>query len=362
MHRPIVTNNHQPARGGVTLTEVLISLLAMGVGVVTVATMFPVSVLKSVKATQLTQSTILRYNAEEILEIDQQLLFNPDDDTMTGHLGENFVVDPLGHAVHLADGTGLENRFGNGGPGTAIRRYRARYTTKQAAEATFASRDSWEDFNTADFIFTDPVNEIQNDTPNTNEIQVTVPAEFDGLTLQQTLGSAEPAAVRMLLIRNDNRRAEVRTVVNMPDNLTLEAAGNIPNRGEIERLRVQIQRVRFSWLLTVRLDSSGAASTDVVVFYNRGFEPRNETRYDAVFTLNDTEVTIDGYTASNKPFLKKGGYLFDAQNAIWYRIEDFTETDTSATITIDRGATAVGNVAMAMKGVVDVFHLGIKVP
>ncbi|QDT15355.1 hypothetical protein CA12_14400 [Alienimonas californiensis] len=53
------------ARLGVTLTEVLMSLLVMGIGVTSVATLFPLAVLRGARATQLTAGTILKVNAEE---------------------------------------------------------------------------------------------------------------------------------------------------------------------------------------------------------------------------------------------------------------------------------------------------------
>ncbi|WP_171185841.1 type IV pilus modification PilV family protein [Alienimonas chondri] len=48
-----------------TLTEVLMSLLVMGIGVTSVATLFPLAVLRGARATQLTAGTILKENAEE---------------------------------------------------------------------------------------------------------------------------------------------------------------------------------------------------------------------------------------------------------------------------------------------------------
>lgn len=54
-------SNH---RSGVTLSEVLVSLLVMSVGVVAVATLFPLSVFRTIQATQLTNAAQLRYNFE----------------------------------------------------------------------------------------------------------------------------------------------------------------------------------------------------------------------------------------------------------------------------------------------------------
>lgn len=52
------------AHRGVTLSEVLVSTLVMSIGVVALATLFPISVLRSIQASQMTNAANLRYNAE----------------------------------------------------------------------------------------------------------------------------------------------------------------------------------------------------------------------------------------------------------------------------------------------------------
>ena len=61
-------------RGGTTLTEVLISMLIMGIGIVSLATLFPISVLRSIQATQVTNATMLRYNAEALVDLNPNIL------------------------------------------------------------------------------------------------------------------------------------------------------------------------------------------------------------------------------------------------------------------------------------------------
>ena len=56
-------------RDGSTLTEVLVALLIMSIGLVSVAVMFPLSVLRSIKGAQLTAATDARYNAEAMLTV-----------------------------------------------------------------------------------------------------------------------------------------------------------------------------------------------------------------------------------------------------------------------------------------------------
>lgn len=64
-------------RSGATLTEVLMSLLIFSVGIVSVFTLFPVSLLSSIQATKLTNSKILADNVVEILRTNPELLRPP---------------------------------------------------------------------------------------------------------------------------------------------------------------------------------------------------------------------------------------------------------------------------------------------
>ena len=87
---------------GVTLTEVLMSMLIMSIGVSSVAVLFPISVLRSVQATQLTNAAILMTNAKALVQMRRELLFDPDGD---GNLDEHiwnrteqrYIVDPSGY-------------------------------------------------------------------------------------------------------------------------------------------------------------------------------------------------------------------------------------------------------------------------
>jgi hypothetical protein len=56
-------------RSGATLTEVLMSLLVMSIGIVSVITIFPISLLRSIQATQLTNARLIRHNAEDTFRI-----------------------------------------------------------------------------------------------------------------------------------------------------------------------------------------------------------------------------------------------------------------------------------------------------
>lgn len=62
-------NRTSKNRRGTTLVEVLASVMIMSIGVISIASLFPVALLRSIRATQVTHSTNLRLNAEAMLEV-----------------------------------------------------------------------------------------------------------------------------------------------------------------------------------------------------------------------------------------------------------------------------------------------------
>ena len=64
-------------RRGSTLTEVLIAMMIMSIGIVGLMAIFPLSVQRTVKATQLTNSTDVRYNAETQIDLFPRMINNP---------------------------------------------------------------------------------------------------------------------------------------------------------------------------------------------------------------------------------------------------------------------------------------------
>lgn len=134
---------------GVTLTEVLMSLMIMSIGVSAVIVLFPISVLRSVQATQLTNAAILKRNIESELRQNPKLIFDPDGDYdlvandvqrqqalsehFQGAAARNYIVDPAGFYAFYGqdnDGSGTIDAaddlfaasFGNSGtvPGFSV--------------------------------------------------------------------------------------------------------------------------------------------------------------------------------------------------------------------------------------------------
>ncbi len=59
-------DNSYPA--GATLTEILMALMVMGIGLVSVASLFPISMLRSAQATKLTNGVLLKLQCEEYIQ------------------------------------------------------------------------------------------------------------------------------------------------------------------------------------------------------------------------------------------------------------------------------------------------------
>jgi hypothetical protein len=387
------------ASSGATLSEILISLMVMSIGVVSLATLFPISVLRSIQASQLTNATIHRMNVEQLIGLFPRMVHDPDGDgniaehelqysavppgtdnpDNTGAGGDfrdegRFVVDPLGFTSSLLT-PAVQSVFGNDSgavPANPILRYHGGYSTQALAKQYAYLADSWQlaaKGNVASF------------TANT----VNVPPGIDLSAAAQALGGTTPIPVRVVLMTANGKQSHTRTLTaaaminattNVIDWSALTPAQPLPTTFNAARFRVEISEPRYSWLLTVRktpnptTPGQGTANVDVVVFHKRAFSAAAEQRFSVSnWTGADCTLDLTVAPAGTKPFLKKGGYLFDDRNARWYRIVQLkNETTTTPTITLDKSLIAPVNTttgaietpkwAMALPGIVEVYPIG----
>jgi hypothetical protein len=83
-------------RRGTSLSEVLVSTLVMSIGVVALATLFPISVLRSIQASQLTNAALVRYNAESLLRSVPEILnIGTEWQPVTTYAAGDTVVPPV---------------------------------------------------------------------------------------------------------------------------------------------------------------------------------------------------------------------------------------------------------------------------
>jgi hypothetical protein len=408
----------------------------MSIGLVSLAVLFPMSVLRSIKASQFTNATDTRFNAESMIDVFPNLVRNPDY-TVNGtglnfHGGENFVVDPLGAAIISRSSATLAYYWGidptlqtpnanatlppapNGQAWNPNSWWFRRYSgaaagptaptalTEAQADHLVTLPDSW-------ILDYEGLGTTNAAVPAIGVTQLNVAGlGASGFTLtpataaQTALGIAAPA-VRAVMFSADGVTSHVRYLTQITGDTIFwseNALGtDVNNDGVLEdyplpfsfisstvtsgtavgRVRIETQDRRYTWMLTVRKNATGTqGDVDVVVFFNRPFDEfqtsskpgqaGDEVLFPAVFVQGSTQVTVT-YPTATKPFMRKGNYIFDANNAFWYRIANVQDSGTgTATITIDVPAnngnqadpTLRPGRAMFPRAVVDVYPIGTK--
>lgn len=382
------------SRGGATLTEVLMSLLCMAIGVVAVASLFPIALLRSVQATQLTSATILRFNAETLIDLYSQgaanLILNPDydpsvlpDPDFREHFGKKYLIDPLGAMIvrddngrplGTTDNVGKLERFDAmrifnpspsfGVPADAIKE----------AESIVTLPDSWVT--------------LYDEIPTSNDADsVTLPSPTVVDTADLNTMISGGSVVRILLFSNNGKVSESRllTTASFATAGEISWADTLPANNayfpdKVERIRLEVKERRFTWLLTVRNDTPGSAldviearaRVDVVVFFRRSPSLDEETPYELTGSGRNYVVSkLDQATWERvypsvpypspypDPFLKKGGFLLDTSTGEWHRLQKVNSSTFA--ISLERNSrTLNAHHAVFMKGVVDVYPLGSK--
>src|SRR5262249_42071308 len=134
------------------------------------------------------------------------------------------------------------------------------------------------------------------------------------------------------------------------------------NAGQVlGKVRIELLERRYTWLLTVRQNSTTSANVDVVVFFGRTMEniTTDELLYNAVFTQGSTQVQVQYPTGNNsvtnlplKPYMRRGSYVLDVNNAFWYRINNVSDVVNSGTgweqvnLTLEVPANASNNASL----------------
>ena len=428
-------------RVGTTLSEVLVSLLVMSIGVVSLVVLFPISVLRSAQATHLTNSANLRYNVEALLGAKPNLYsianawtastnynvgdlvipmeltavkappvvfqcntagtsgpFEPNWNYTNGGRTpidpaqfdgsaawttirvRNYVVDPLGEVLmgsstndyayrHTANG----DFFGNDGsnPLQLIRAFTGGVSTEVAADDLATLPDNW----------TNEVDSRQMVSTSTsctmNDLQELISPVSNGLPITRVvMFDATGKVSHSRFVTSSSANGLVQTVNwNAP----------IPTGFTPAIVKVDLKNRRYTWMLSVRRSFGGASLMDVVVFFKRPFSPKDEQVYPASFQTGAIDtgnsvpasdywvnfVTDPGYdglpgvggvdddgdgnvdnangtgwrelgwpgsddtprnwvviqydATGDKPFVKKGGFVTDAENLRWYRILNYFE-------------------------------------
>ena len=432
------------SRSGVTLVEVLMALMIMSIGVASVAVLFPISVLRSIQATQLTNAAILKLNLETILDVQPELIFDPDGDgDLNEHFrrqaGRNYIVDPVGYYTLLADTNyAYAGSFGNDGTGAAgniarvgggLRLTNGTQVNPANPGATSANEraalrlmalalanqgDGWEtQIDTAPGSLVPGGVQLSTDldlsqVPTSRQV---LPQDGNGGYLIE-----DPELYRIVLFSQDgqfsqafplvaiqsniayftedingnntrdaledvnmNGIADVRTLspefrVDLNANGTLEAGEEVVSRVLLQSVKIS----DYSWMLNVRRRSDGyARRVDIVVRFNNGVSAADERLFEATFVPSSYSVLVRlpsrvNASDTTEPNIRKGKFIFDAVNGMWYRIQDVqpsTNANFDYLVTVQeqiRASDGAGTLASAgpfgwamfPTGIVDVYPMG----
>lgn len=346
-------------RRGAALAEVLIAVIAMGIGIVSLAALFPVAVLRSVQGHQLTQGTILRFAAESKIDAMKVMYVRPNPAAAPGpNPAEKFLFDPLGMAVGLAGTLGPLKRY-DGGFGA----------NEDTAAGLVAANDNWidryTDIATGSNLKTATLpnlaaQNITNDTNNTRAVLFDVSGN-----VSQVRALTDVGVLGNTVTWSPSGPADTRDLPNPPfagsDGFGLNCVGKV---------RIETKERQFTWMLTCRRTGTYpnfSTDIDVTVFFRRSFDKDTTTNAEPVFSNGGGQVFMAGsnvanvaFTGGNNPTLRRGSFVFDATNARWYRMEGIVDNGTSAVITLDKPAVATGTAAVFFGGIVDVYALETK--
>ena len=322
------------APAGVTLSEVLVSMLIMSVGVVSLATLFPISVLRTAQATQLTHSVFLRNNAEAAVESNLGLLSNSQ---IYGLSVSAVVSPPAGYKLAVVDPIGIQL----GLPTTLGGVTRTSGGTVSIAQADQLATlpDSWslvreEAVTATNLGGSPPTITVGNSTSGlyVRNYYVATPANM------LTTSNTSQALHRMVMFDATGKFAVVQPLYQITGlNLSwwnvnaggtsLTTGPSLPTGFTPTRVRIESQERRYTWMMTVRKrwvpsgpitgadggpgvsgtdddgvngtddngelhysgsddDPNWAAELDVAVFYNRSFRAADETAYSLTFPVN----------------------------------------------------------------------------
>jgi len=385
-------------RGGVTLAEVLISVLIMSIGVVSVATLFPVAMLRSAQGNALTHATQLTRNARAMMRVLPALTHDPDGpngitpDQFVGNPNyRKFIVDPWGFA-RVAD-----DRL-NAKPGTPLRPYNfggvprfsgfsfhplvagRDYNKKpgspdnvdillRRAKQIAVLPDNWSLLVDATIISAQPNQRVVN-----GHTYLTTQLKVDDAVLDDVRGlAADTLRSFVFHSRRDAKGNPVKPIVEQ------RATGRVWGvaMGQVEvigrpavapgdRLWVHVRNENFSWMSTIRMATDGVPNGSIAVFFKRSISVEDETLYAndlqangglAVFMTNSALAHIE-VPSGVKPIVRNGGWIFDADNFQWFQITDVvTETETLIEVKLDRTPRNAGNKALLMRGIVGVFPM-----
>lgn len=417
--RPAAGRSAAPPRQGATLTEVLMSLLVIGLGITSVFTLFPMSIARSIKSTNLTHAALLADSARDFYvyrrdQLSRQparhnstlyswakdpLLYRSTTGTINSQavagdtlipqpFAGTFMVDPYGGAnagafgndpgrygrvlrvLNMPVNLGPDNQAGSTGNITDLL-----LGDDSVDLAPVTSSDSW-----VTSVEQIPLNINNQTVAGTPVTELQFGPEVDLNT------SVSTTQTRVLLMTADNRRSWTRglhsTPVPVGNNNYLHIVPQIPaaDHASIGNVRVQTFERRYTYMYTLHYDESGNSFGQIVVFFRREFgdaETTYKIKDNSIDTLN-RRLTVELGTGYSGRAPSGGDYILGTWLAKpnrpvvhgrWYRIVSVAELPSPTAsggpeyrLTLDRNWEGLWNPnnqprAMLPGGVVSVFDL-----
>lgn len=353
-------------RGGATLSEALVALMIMSIGVISLASLFPIAVLKTARANQLTVATDIYKNAKELTALHPDILDLP---RILNQPGPPYIFDPLatapGRKVVMSPRIGLIPRL-SGVYGNSM----------AAAEAICAGNDTWT---------------VNHDDVITSIDATRTSIQLNGLAATNSLTYPGANQMRVQIFYNGGKSSFTRMITGITAGPTLVwsevlAGGDQNGNGVLdaralpagityESAKVETRVRRYTWTMTVAPRASFAdLSIKYAIFFGREFSLDDEQVYGTIpqgstFAVQNMVagsfvnlqemnkyVTVS-WPAGQQPNIKRGGWLFDAQNGFWYQIENYTDYSLTnkTTITLTVAPDSDSQLLVFPRGVVDVF-------
>lgn len=330
-------------RAGTTLSEVLVALLVMAVGVVSLITLFPISVLRSAQAAHLTNAANLRYNVEALLGARPELYsisrgwvasgsyavndfvipteltavkappvvfrctqagtsgaVEPNWDFQNGNTTNdngvrwvtfrlrNYVIDPLGEVLMSA--TPSDYAYRNTNNGDFFGNYGGNPVQGSAQMPGMVGVRAFAGGVTTEPAADDLGASPDNWTPEVESRAVTLNSLGDcTLTDLQDLItpiSAGFPSARIILFDitgkiSHTRQIDSTSASGLAQNITWNKP--LPSGFTPATAKVDLKSRRYTWMLSVRRSFGGASLMDVVIFFKRPFSPKDEELYPASF-------------------------------------------------------------------------------